>query len=226
SGGMADIWLATDSQGKACALRLLHHNLRPSLSAKRRFLRGCEILSHIHNHEYVIGYLNHGKINGDLYLAMEYVEGENLKLLHARNDPVLLENISNVLIDMAIALEHVHESGFMHLDFKPENVLLTRNASVRLVDFDLAQPKPDKPKKMSDNPGTPAYMAPEQLQRRPFDHRVDIFAFGVTAYELLTGQKPFIGDSAEEILRKPPERTVTRPREPNPDIPPPLDRSS
>ena len=227
SGGMADIWLATDSQGKTCALRLLHRHLRFNFSAKRRFLRGCEILSRIHNHDYVIGYLAHGKIEGDLYLAMEYVEGENLKLLHARNDPVLLENISQVLIDMAVALEHVHESGFMHLDFKPENILLTRNASVRLVDFDLAQPKPDRPKKMSDNPGTPAYMAPEQIRRRPIDHRVDIFAYGVSAYELLTNRKPFAGDTPDEILRKELDRSLefVLPRELNPDIPSALEKA-
>src|SRR5689334_23290190 len=185
SGGMASIWLATDAQNKPVAIRLLHHHLRFNFAAKRRFLRGCEILSRIHNHEYVISYVAHGRIEGDLYLAMEYVEGENLKLLFARNDPVLTENIGNILIDMAIALEHVHESGFMHLDFKPENVMVTRNASVRLVDFDSAQPKPDKPKKMSENPGTPAYMAPEQIRRQPLDHRADIFAYGVSAYELL-----------------------------------------
>jgi serine/threonine-protein kinase len=137
SGGMADIWLATDSSGKIYALRLLHHQLRHDSASKKRFIRGCEVLSKIHNHEYVIGYEGHGKIEGDLYLLMEYVEGENLKLLYARSDLVLTENIGNVLVDMALALEHVHESGFMHLDFKPENVLLTRNASLRLVDFDL-----------------------------------------------------------------------------------------
>jgi serine/threonine protein kinase len=103
--------------------------------------------------------------------------------------------------------------------------MVTRNGNVRLVDFDLAQPKPEKPKKAAKNPGTPAYMAPEQLQRRPFDHRVDIFAFGVTAYELLTGQKPFVGDTAEEILRKQLERTATPPRELNPDIPLPLEKT-
>src|SRR5437773_906038 len=70
SGGMADIWLATDSSGKAHAVRLLHHDLRFNFASKRRFLRGCEVLSRIHNHEYVIGYEGHGKINGDLYLLM------------------------------------------------------------------------------------------------------------------------------------------------------------
>ena len=227
SGGMASIWLATDAQGRAVAIRLLHHPLRFNFAARRRFLRGCEILSKIHNPEYVISYIAHGKIDGDLFLAMEYVEGENLKLLCARADPVVTESIGNILIDMAIALEHVHESGFMHLDFKPENVLLTRNASVRLVDFDLAQPRPDKPKKMSDNPGTPAYMAPEQIRRQPIDHRVDIFAYGVSAYELLTNRKPFSGDSADEILRKQLDRSLEflAPRELNPDIPAALEKT-
>src|SRR6185436_1419194 len=151
---------------------------------------------------------------------MEYVESSNLKQLMYRGDEILLENVGNILIDMAVALEHVHDSGFMHLDFKPENVLITRNAAVRLVDFDLAQPRPEKPKKFSKNPGTPAYMAPEQLQREAYDHRVDVFAYGVTAYELLTGQKPFPGDTPEEILRKQLNRgDFTNPREINPDIP-------
>ena len=227
SGGMASIWLATDTQGRAVAIRLLHHPLRFNFAARRRFLRGCEILSKIHSHEYVISYIAHGKIDGDLFLAMEYVEGENLKLLCARADPVVTESIGNILIDMAIALEHVHESGFMHLDFKPENVLLTRNARVRLVDFDLAQPKPDKPRKMSDNPGTPAYMAPEQIRRQPIDHRVDIFAYGVSAYELLTNRKPFSGDSPDEILRKQLDRSLEflSPRELNPDIPAALEKT-
>jgi len=137
------------------------------------------------------------------------------------------ENIGNILIDMAVALEHVHESGFMHLDFKPENVMLTRNASVRLVDFDLAQPKPEKPKKMSGNPGTPAYMAPEQIRHQPIDHRVDIFAYGATAYELLTSRKPFPGDTPEEILRRQMDRSLdfVAPRELNPDIPAALEKA-
>src|SRR5207245_7402994 len=120
----------------------------------------------------------------------------------------------------AVALEHVHDSGFMHLDFKPENVLVTRNANVRLVDFDLARPKPEKPVKASKNPGTPAYMAHEQLLRQPFDHRVDIFDYGATAYELLTGEKPFTGDSPTEILRSQVDRTAFgTPRDLNDEIP-------
>jgi serine/threonine-protein kinase len=226
SGGMADIWLATDADGKPHALRKLHDKLRFNFLARRRFLRGCAILKAIHNHDYVIGYEEHGKIDGSLYCLMEYVESSNLKLLMHRGDELLAENVGNILIDMAVALEHVHDSGFMHLDFKPENVLVTRNANVRLVDFDLAQPKPDQPKKSSKNPGTPAYMAPEQLLREPFDHRADIFAYGVTAYEVLTGQKPFPGDSPHEILSRQLDRAgFVTPREVNPDIPLAIEKS-
>lgn len=221
SGGMADIWYVTNQRNEPFALRLLRDNSFFSFTAKKRFVRGCEILSKIHNHENVIGYVEHGKIGGSLYLVMEYVEASNLKLLASRNDPVLAENVGNILIDMAVALEHVHDSGFMHMDFKPENVLVSRNASVRLVDFDLAQAIPEKPQKMSDNPGTPAYMAPEQLLRQPVDHRVDIFAYGVAAYEMLTGRKPFAGETPDEILRKQLDRKIdfVPPRELNPDIP-------
>lgn len=221
SGGMADIWVATDSQGKSYALRKLRSSSLFDFATRKRFLQGCEILSKIHAHNDVIQYIEHGKIDGSYYCLMEYVEGSNLKQLFARHDPVLHEYLGNILIDMAKALEHVHDSGFMHLDFKPENVVVTRNGNVRLVDFDLARPRPDKPEKTSKNPGTPAYMAPEQLQRLPFDHRVDIFAYGVTAYELLTGQKPFAGDTPDEILRKQLGRAgpLVPPRELNPAVP-------
>jgi eukaryotic-like serine/threonine-protein kinase len=221
SGGMADIWLATDSKGKAYALRRLHERLRFNLLARRRFARGAEILSRIHDHERIIGYVEHGKINGLLYLLMEYVEAENLKELYSRHDPVLLENVAQILIDMAEGLEHMHENGFMHLDFKPENVIVTRNGSVRLVDFDLAQPIPEKPKKLSKkNPGTPAYMAPEQLLGEPISQRVDIFSYGVAAYELLTNQKPFPGETPAEILKKQSDRSdFVAPRQYNEDMP-------
>ena len=220
SGGMAEIWVATDAAGQTFALRKLHDKLRFNFLAKRRFFRGCDILSKIHHHEGVIQYHEHGKIRGIPYCLMEYVESSNLKILLNSGDSLLHEHVGNILIDMAAGLEHVHDSGFMHLDFKPENVLITRNASVRLVDFDLARPRPEKPEKPSKNPGTPAYMAPEQLQRQPYDHRVDIFAFGVTAFELLTGQKPFGSDTPDEILKRQLDRSnFSTPRQLNDAIP-------
>ncbi|HWQ93230.1 MAG TPA: serine/threonine-protein kinase, partial [Clostridia bacterium] len=221
TGGMADIWLATDANGKPYALRRMHERLRFNLMARRRFVRGCEILARLADHDNIVGYVEHGKAGGQLYCLMDYVEAENLKDLYARHDAVLLENVAQILIDMAVALEHMHESGYMHLDFKPENVLVSRNAKVRLIDFDLAQPLPEKPRKFSGkNPGTPAYMAPEQLLGQPISHRVDIFSYGVAAYELLTNQKPFPGDTPTDILRRQLDRSeFVSPRELNPDMP-------
>ena len=141
-----------------------------------------------------------------------------------RHDPVLLENVAQIILDAAAALEHVHESGYMHLDFKPENLHVSRNGVVKLVDFDLAQRITGKPHRPSKNPGTPSYMAPEQLKGEPFDHRVDIFSFGVSAYELLTNHKPFEGESPTEIVsaQSNPGGPIP-PREHNPDIPPKLE---
>ena len=225
SGGMADIWLATDAKGKTQALRRLHERLRYDFTARRRFIRGCEVLEKVQDHKCVIGYVEHGKIDGQYYLVMEYVEGANLKELYGRHDPVLLENVAQILIDMATGLAHVHESGFMHLDFKPENVLISRNGNVRLVDFDLAQEISGKPVKVKKNPGTPAYMAPEQLSGQPIDQRVDVFAFGVSAYELLTNQKPFPGETSAEILGRQLDRSsFVEPRQINPELPANLER--
>jgi eukaryotic-like serine/threonine-protein kinase len=216
SGGMAEIWLVSDGRGKPYALRKLKRELRFSFTARRRFARGNKILSEVSDNDHIVGYVEHGSD----YLLMDYVEAANLKTLITQQDPVVAENVAQILLDMADGLTHIHENGYMHLDFKPENVLVTRNAGVRLIDFDTAQPIPEKPVKLSQNPGTPSYMPPEQLQRQPLDGRADLFAYGVVAYELLTHQKPFPGDSAAEILAAqlapggPP-----RLRDYNPDVP-------
>ena len=225
SGGMSDIWLVTDGRGKPYALRKLKHELRFNFTARRRFLRGCEILSQLTESDYIVGYVEHGKAEGTCYLLMDYVEAENLKELYARQDVLLTENVAQILIDAATGLSHVHESGYMHLDFKPENILITRNAAVRLIDFDMAQPIPEKPVKLSKNPGTPGYMTPEQLKREPIDARADIFAFGVSAYELLTNHKPFQGETPAEILAAQMQPSGPTPlREHNPDVPPALEK--
>ncbi|MHB1306839.1 MAG: serine/threonine protein kinase [Limisphaerales bacterium] len=227
SGGMADIWLATDVEKRTVAIRCLHSENRFDSTARKRFINGCDVLAQIQDHEFIVSHYSHGKIDGALYCAMEYVEGANLKLRMAGGDSVLTEHVGNILIDMGTALDHMHDRGFIHLDFKPENILVTPNGSVRLVDFDLALPRPEFPKKLSKNPGTPAYMAPEQLLREPVDHRSDIFAFGATAYELLTFQKPFPGENPDEVLRRQIDRDLDfrAPRELNPDIPIAVDRA-
>ncbi len=225
-GGFSEIWLASDPSRRSVAVRRLMNTSLFNFTERGRFFAGCEILQRLQGSELIIGYLDHGTIDRSPFLAMEYVEASNLKLLLARSDDLLHEYLGNILIDAARALEHVHDCGFMHLDFKPENILVSRNANIKLIDFDLSQPRPDSPRKASKNPGTPAYMSPEQLLRQPYDHRADIFAFGVMAYELVTLAKPFPGDSPEEILRRQLERhDFQRPSEINPAVPPALEKT-
>lgn len=225
AGGMSEIWLATDETGRPFAVRLMLNNTTFAFAERKLFNTGAETLHSCQDGQFIIGYVEHGKLDGELALVMEYVEGSNLKLLMAAGDPVLTDDIARVLIDFATAMEVVHDRGFMHLDIKPENVLLTRNGSLRLIDFDLAQPIPNPPRKLDKLSGTPLYMAPEQLLKQPVDHRVDIWAWGVSAYELLTFKKPFPGDNADEVLRRQLNRKeFVPPREVNGDIPAELER--
>jgi len=224
AGGLAEIWVATDQQQKPYALRKMRNTSFFNFSERRQFLHGCEVLAKLHHNENVINYIEHGKIEGSLYLLMEYVESSNLKQLLTRGDPLLGENVAQIILDMAAGLDQVHSHGFIHLDFKPENVLVTRGGGVRLIDFDLAQPRPEEPQKMARYPGTPAYMAPEQLQHQPIDQRADIFAFGVSVYEVLTGLKPFPGDTPDEILRRQLSGPPIPLRQHNPEIPLPVEK--
>jgi serine/threonine protein kinase len=229
-GGLCEIWTATDEEGRHFALRRMHKMAKNGLFRKspelKSFRNGCEILQAVHDHPFVIDYLKHGTINKTPYMLMDYVEGNNLKQLIGRHDSILAEFLGNILIDMAEALDHVHDAGYMHLDFKPENVLVTRNGDIRLCDFDLAQPRPVKPTRLKTNAGTPAYMAPEQMLNEPLDHRADIYAFGVTAYEILTFRPPFDGNTPDEVLRKKTKAngSIVPPRDFNDDIPIALQR--
>ena len=101
SGGMADIWLATDPDKHPVAVRRLHPELRKDSKARKRFIRGCEILAKVCDHDRIVSYIEHGKVKGDHYLAMEYCEFPNLKILISRADPVLEEYVGNIMIDVA-----------------------------------------------------------------------------------------------------------------------------
>jgi eukaryotic-like serine/threonine-protein kinase len=224
-GGMADIYLVADKLDQHLILRVLLPEFRFTWSRKRQFKWGCKVMQQL-DHPNIVHFYEYGHFHGLWYAILERVDGPNLKEAILRNDPNLRDNQLKMLTTMAAGLAHVHERGFLHLDFKPENILVPKTYEAKLVDFDLAIPRPSKPKKASILSGTPLYLAPEQLAREPVDERADIFSFGVTAYEMLTGKKPIAGDTRDEILKKyanfnthlRPPRTLV------PDIPQALER--
>lgn len=224
-GGMADIYLAVDAVGNRYTLRMLLPELRANWTRTRQFINGCKVLSRL-NHPNVSRLFQTGKQNSALYAVLEYVDGSNLKEKILKNDPGVQEHRLGLLLGVAAALAHVHDRGFLHLDIKPENVLVSRTYDPKLIDFDLAVPRPEKPKKLGVSSGTLAYWAPEQIAKEPTDERADIFSFGVLAYEMLCGKKPVTGDSREEILSKYAQfdEHLVPLRERAPTVPPTMER--
>jgi serine/threonine-protein kinase len=200
-GGMADIYLAADRSGQRFILRLLLAEHRFNWRRIRQFRWGFKVMRRM-DHPNVIPCYHLGKFGGRLYEVLEYIDGVNLKEKILRNDPLLHSHQLKLLVGMASGLAHIHERGFLHLDFKPENVMISRQYDPVIIDLDLAVPRPTKPKRFSSLSGTPSYLAPEQIMRQPVDERADIFAYGVTAYEMLTGKKPVTGNTREEVLAK------------------------
>ena len=224
-GGTADIYLATDPVGNRYTLRVLLAELESNGPRARQFINGCKILTKM-NHPNVVHLYQSGKQDGMPYAVLEHVEGWNLKEKILRNDDGLKSNRMRLLLGMAAALAHVHDRDYLHLDFKPENVLVNHEYDPKLIDFDLAVPRPDEPKRVAHPSGTVAYWAPEQIAKEPVDERADIFAFGVTAYEMLSGKKPITGTTREEILEKYSDfnRHLVPLRDRVPNVPPAIDR--
>ena len=198
-GGITEIWLATDQIDNVVAVRLLKPSSRGS-SAPKLFKAGLKAHQALSPHPNIIRYINHGKAGGVPFMVLEFIQGSDLKMLMSRHHDHI-DNMADVLIQMADGLNHLHDQGWLHLDYKPENIMVSLNGHVSLLDFDTIQKLPRKPKKFPKITGTPAYMPPEHLQGHPIDHRADIYAWGVTTYELLTHRKPFAGRNPDQSLR-------------------------
>jgi len=133
----------------------------------------------------------------------------------------LEEILSDMIVDLCAGLVHLHGQGIMHLDLKPENLIISRGGILYLCDFDTAQAIPDTPTKFDRKSGTPLYMAPEVVNGWRFDQRADVYSFGVTVYEMLTQLKPFEGQTSKEKLTNQlnPKYLIRKPRKFNPNIP-------
>ena len=220
-GGMSHVFLVADA---ALSRRIVVKILPPNPSAKvdaERFRREIQIAAGL-QHPCIVPVLTTGFMDEVPYYTMPFVAGESLRTKVASGQLLPLSRAVRVLRDVASAIAHAHEHGVAHCDLKPDNVLLSSGYAV-VTDFGIAkavsssrdEPDPELTSR-GMTVGTPAYMAPEQATADPAaDHRVDVYALGVMAYEILTGQRPFVGRTAQELLvahitRPPPPITDRR----------------
>ncbi|MEO6055483.1 MAG: serine/threonine-protein kinase [Gemmatimonadales bacterium] len=205
-GGMATVYLARDLRhDRLVALKLLHPELAQALGPER-FVREIKLAARL-QHPHILPLFDSGTAGGMPYYAMPYVEGESLRARMARERQLGLEDALRITREVAAALDHAHTQGIVHRDIKPENVLLTRDGSALVADFGIARAvDAASGEKLTETGlalGTPAYMSPEQAAGDGgLDGRGDIYALGCVCYEMLAGQPPFTGPTAQAILAR------------------------
>lgn len=200
SGGMTYLYVGVDAQQNRVVIRRLRPEYLKDRRIRNTFLRGAEILGQLH-HPNVVRLIKAGLFQDEPFIAVEYVEARNLRELILRKDPLLYQNTLTIMRQMSAAISYVHLAGYLHLDIKPENFIVRNDGLVILIDFDLAIERKPKPVKVSPLPGTFAYLPPETLLRNLVDDQTDIYAFGVTCYEMLTAHKPFEGVTLEDAKK-------------------------
>jgi len=216
-GGMATVYLAEDlKHGRRVALKVLRPELIPALGAER-FHREISIASRL-QHPHILSIHDSGEALGLLYYAMPYVEGESLRARLAREVQLPTDEALRIVGEVAEALAFAHAAGVLHRDIKPENILLSSGHAL-VADFGIARAiDAAGSERLTETGlalGTPHYMSPEQASGgRVLDARSDLYALGCVLYEMLAGEPPFNGPSAQAIMARhaldpvPPLRTI------------------
>jgi serine/threonine-protein kinase len=226
-GGMGQVYLAEQiSLRRKVALKILRADLARDPAALQRFQAEAEAVARF-THANVVQVYAIGEANGLHYMALEYVEGRNLRDYLARKGSPDLPVVFSIMRQVAAALQRAGEAGLIHRDIKPENILITRAGEVKVADFGLSRCfMPDQaPLSLTQTGvtmGTPLYMSPEQVEGKSLDPRTDIYSFGVTCYHMLAGQPPFRGETAFEVAVKHVRDEPVPLQQVRPDLPPGL----
>jgi serine/threonine-protein kinase len=224
-GGMSRVFVASENRlRRPVVIKVLSTELAAGVSAER-FEREIQLAASLQQAN-IVPLLAAGETGGIPYYSMPLVDGQSLRARIAREGPLPIADCVNILRDLARALSYAHAHGVVHRDIKPDNILLSHGTAV-VTDFGIAkaisaartQAGMDTLTQAGSSIGTPAYMAPEQVAGdHTADHRIDIYAFGCVAYELLTGRPPFTG-SPQQLLAAHLSRTPQPVRELRGDTP-------
>jgi serine/threonine-protein kinase len=205
AGGMATVWLAEDVRHRRrVAVKVLHPELSAVLGPER-FLKEIELTASL-QHPHILPLFDSGRADGLLYYVMPYVEGQTLRERLELERQLPVADAVRVAREVADALVHAHAQGIIHRDIKPENILLQDGHAI-VADFGIALAVQTaggaRMTQTGLSLGTPQYMAPEQaIGERTIDHRVDQYALAAVTYELLTGEPPHTGSSAQAIVAR------------------------
>jgi Tol biopolymer transport system component/tRNA A-37 threonylcarbamoyl transferase component Bud32 len=205
AGGMATVYLAEDVRHRRkVAIKVLHPELSAVLGPER-FLKEIELTANL-QHPHILPLFDSGSADGLLYYVMPYVDGETLRTRLERERQLPVATVIRIATEAADALEYAHKRGVIHRDIKPENILL-HDGRVLVADFGIAlaveQAGGQRMTQTGLSLGTPQYMAPEQaMGERNIDARVDIYALGVVTYEMLAGEPPFTGATAQAVVAR------------------------
>ena len=222
SGGMADVWLAEDTElDRKVAIKILHDNFAQDKEFVQRFQREAQSAAGL-QHPNVVGIFDRGQYDDTYFIAMEYVDGPSMKdLVKGGMSPKDAIDFTRQILNAA---RFAHRKGIVHRDLKPQNVLIDGEGRARVADFGIARAGENSDITATGSVmGTAQYISPEQAQGKPTTPRSDIYSIGVILYEALTGRVPFEGESAVAVALKQVSEAPRRPSAINPTVPPALD---
>ena len=226
-GGMGQVYLATQtSLNRPVALKVLHHHYLSKPIYLSRFEAEATAVAKL-NHPNIVHVYTLGCVDGVRYIAMEYVEGTNLREYMNKKGALDLPLALSIMRQAGQAIGAAGEVGLVHRDIKPENLLLTRKGRTKVADFGLCRDLGADRLHVTQpgtTMGTPLYMSPEQAQGKALDHRGDLYSLGVTFYHMLSGEPPFQADSAVALALKHVGEQPVSLRARRPDIPLELER--
>jgi eukaryotic-like serine/threonine-protein kinase len=222
SGGMADVWLAEDTElDRNVAIKILHDRFAQDKEFVQRFQREAQSAAGL-QHPNVVGIFDRGVFRDTYFIAMEYVDGPPLKDLVKGG--MGTQDAIDFTRQILNAARFAHRKGIIHRDLKPQNVLIDHEGRARVADFGIARGGENSDITATGSVmGTAQYLSPEQAQGKPTTPRSDIYSIGVILYEALTGRVPFEGESAVAVALKQVSEAPRRPSAINPEIPPALD---
>ena len=210
---MGEVYLAEDTKlDRKVALKTLPHEFAEDKDRMNRFVREAKSASAL-NHPNIITIHEIGEVDGTHFIATEFIDGQTLNQ-YVKTTPLSLRDSLEIVIQIASALDDAHSAGIVHRDIKPDNVMIRANGLVKILDFGIAKLSVTNDRPVSGEEsatvikgtspgmiiGTASYMSPEQAKGIEVDSRTDIFSFGVVLHEMISGELPFAGDSAFEMI--------------------------